>query len=125
MELYKDIETMPITVFMKFQKYVLIENGVGTNVQDFSKRLAKLYEYTVNNKPKFAMEEIANLQTLFYNVVEKEQDAKLYALSYLVKGNEQKSEDEVKEFIEKNLKKLTTKYIYELYFELKKKLLAV
>jgi len=125
MELYKDIETMPITVFMKFQKYVLIENGVGTNVQDFSKRLAKLYEYTVNNKPKFVLEEIANLQTLFYNVVEKEQDAKLYALSYLVKGNEQKSEDEVKEFIEKNLKKLTTKYIYELYFELKKKLLAV
>jgi len=125
MELYKDIETMPITVFMKFQKYVLIENGVGTNVQDFSKRLAKLYEYTVNNKPKFVLEEIANLQTLFYNVVEKEQDAKLYALAYLVKGNEQKSEDEVKQFIEKNLKKLTTKYIYELYFELKKKLLAV
>ena len=125
MELYKDIETMPITVFMKFQKYVLIENGVGTNVQDFSKRLAKLYEYTINNKPKFALEEIANLQTLFYNVVEKEQDAKLYALAYLVKGNEQKSEDEVKQFIEKNLKKLTTKYIYELYFELKKKLLAV
>lgn len=125
MELYKDINTMPITVFMRFQKYVMIEQGLGSNVQDFSTRLSKLNEYIINNRKDNAVEELKNVFSLFYNIVEKEQDVKLYAIACLVKGNEKLSDDEIKEFVKDRLLNKTVSEIYETYFDLKKKLLSV
>lgn len=125
MDLYKDINTMPIKVFMRFQKYVMIEQGLGSNVQDFSTHLAKLNEYIVNNRTENAIEEIKNVFNLFYNIVEKEQDVKLYAIASLVKGNENLGDEELKEFVNKNLLSKVVGEIYETYFDLKKKLLSV
>ena len=125
MELYKDINTMPITVFMRFQKYVMIEQGLGSNVQDFSTRLSKLNEYIYHDRKDNALEELKNVFNLFYSIVEKEQDVKLYAIASLVKGNEQLGDEELKEYVTNNLLNKTVNEIYETYFELKKKLLSV
>ena len=125
MELYKDINTMPITVFMKFQKYVMIEQGLGSNVQDFSTRLSKMGEYISHNRKDNALEELKNVFNLFYSIVEKEQDVKLYAIATLIKGNEKLSDEELKEYVTNNLIQKTVGEIYETYFELKKKLLSV
>ena len=125
MELYKDINSMPITVFMKFQKYVMIEQGLGSNVQDFSTRLSKMGEYISHNRKDNALEELKNVFNLFYSIVEKEQDVKLYAIAVLIKGNEQLGDEEIKDYVSKNLLNKTVEEIYKTYFELKKKLLSV
>ena len=110
---------------MKFQKYVMIEQGLGSNVQDFSTRLSKINEYIINNRKDNALEELKNVFNLFYSIVDKEQDVKLYAIATLIKGNEKISDEELKEYVTNNLMNKTVEEIYKTYFELKKKLLFV
>jgi hypothetical protein len=62
---------------------------------------------------------------LFYSIVDKEQDVKLYAIAVLIKGNEQLGDEEIKDYVSKNLLNKTVEEIYKTYFELKKKLLSV
>lgn len=123
MDLYKDINSMPITVFMQFQKYVIIEQGLGSNFQDFGQKLSKLTELVVHEQKEQSLEEIKNLYHLFYSLVDKKGDVKLHAIASLVKGNEGKSEEELGEFVKKNLLSKNVAEIYETYFDLKKKLL--
>ena len=110
---------------MRFQKYVMIEQGLGSNVQDFSTRLSKINEYITHNRKDNALEELKNVFNLFYSIVDKEQDVKLYAIAALIKGNEQLGDEELKEYVDTNLLNKTVNEIYETYFELKKKLLSV
>ena len=103
----------------------MIEQGLGSNVQDFSTRLSKINEYIINNRKDNALEELKNVFNLFYSIVDKEQDVKLYAIATLIKGNEKISDEELKEYVTNNLMNKTVEEIYKTYFELKKKLLFV
>jgi len=125
MELWSDIDTMPHKVFMRFQRYVMIEQGIGSDVQSFDKLFTKTYEYISHNKMQYAYDEVMNMRNLFFNLVEKEQDPKLSAIAVLVKGNEDKGEDEIDKYVNDVLKHKSVGEIYKTYFDLKKKLLSV
>ena len=125
MQLLTDINTMPIKVFMRFQKYVMIEQGIGSNVTDFDKHFNKMYEYISYKKNDEALKECMNLRNLFFNLVEKEQDIKLYAIASVTKGNENFGEDEITDYVNNVLKNKNVEEIYTAYYELKKKLLTI
>jgi len=43
-ELYEDIESMPIVAFSKMQKYQLISSGIGDSIGDFDGHFERLFK---------------------------------------------------------------------------------
>ena len=70
-EYYSTISDLPIKQFNEIQKLHLINTGIGSNITDFDKRLANLYEFIKTDNKAKALTEIENLRMLFNNVINK------------------------------------------------------
>lgn len=60
--MYEGIDEMPIVRFQKFQKYVLIDAGIGGDIASFDQRCAKVRGYLAQGKPDLAAQELENLR---------------------------------------------------------------
>ena len=49
-ELYDTIEELPVIRFHKYQKYLLVDSGIGSTIEDFDKHIEKARRPTTNNK---------------------------------------------------------------------------
>lgn len=61
-EMYDAIDEMPIVRFHKYQKMLLIDAGVGSDIAAFDQRLEKTRRYLLSGKPDKAQAELANLR---------------------------------------------------------------
>lgn len=81
-EIFDSIDEMPIVRFQKYNKYMLIDSGVGSDLQDILTHVerAKIY---IKANPNMAVAEMENLKQALYLVAE-EMSPKYMAFAVLV-----------------------------------------
>ena len=100
--IYSDIENMPINRFSKFNKYLMIESNVGSDLSDFTNNhLAKIYR-VAGDKDK-TITAANNLRQLFEFII-KEVNVTSLAFGVLVysingEGNEDLTEETLKNLV--------------------------
>lgn len=61
-EMYDAIEELPIVRFHKYQKMLLIDAGIGSDLVALDQRIEKVRRYLMDNKPEKAQKELENLR---------------------------------------------------------------
>ena len=61
-ELYDAIDEMPIVRFHKYQKLILIDSGIGADIQAFDQRIEKARRFLMSGKPEKVQQELENLR---------------------------------------------------------------
>lgn len=61
-EFFNAIDELPIVRFHKYQKYLLIDSGIGGDIQAFDARLEKTRRYLMEKQPDNAIKELENLR---------------------------------------------------------------
>lgn len=82
-ELYDSIEELPIVRFHKYQKYLLIESGIGDDLSAFDLRAEKIRQYILKDKKEKALQELSNMRQNVH-FVQNEVEIKNKALACLV-----------------------------------------
>lgn len=59
-------EELPIKRYTKFQKYLLIESGVGSTINEIGTHFSKVFDYLVHKLTDQALQETKNLYYNFY-----------------------------------------------------------
>ena len=89
-ELYEDIESMPIVAFSKMQKYQLISSGIGDSIGDFEGHFERLFKLVSGENKDKTVIELSNIRHLFWHIMNEISPESL-AFACLVKtinGNE-------------------------------------
>lgn len=60
-KMYDSIEDLPITRFHKYNKYLLIDSGVGSDIADVQAHIEKAIRF-INSTPEYAICELQNMQ---------------------------------------------------------------
>ena len=66
--LYNDIEALPIERFQKYNKMLMLDAGLGSDVKVFDSKLARINEFIQNNDIANASTEIDNIRQTLFNV---------------------------------------------------------
>ena len=103
-EYYDAIDELPIVRFHKYQKFLLIDAGVGADIAAFDQRIEKARRFIVANKPEQAQQELENLRQCVY-LIQSEVMPKHRAFAALVtkidgKACEDLSDDALGKIIE-------------------------
>lgn len=81
-EMYDSIDEMPIQRFQKYNKYLLVDSGIGTDLQDIINHINRAKIYAVKD-PKLAVAELDNMSQALY-LVSEELSPKYMAFAVLV-----------------------------------------
>lgn len=65
-EMYDAIDELPIVRFHKFQKLMLIDAGIGSDISSFDQRTEKMRRYLMDGKADKALMELDNLRQSLY-----------------------------------------------------------
>lgn len=92
-EIFDAIDEMPIQRFQKYNKYMLIDSGVGSDLQDILDHIerAKIY---IKANPAMAVTELENLRQALY-LVSEEMSPKYMAFAVLVNKIDGKPADDL------------------------------
>lgn len=60
-ELYTNIDTLPIVNFQKYNKYMLIDNIIGSDLTDTTTAVARAIRYIELSKPDLAVVQLQNI----------------------------------------------------------------
>lgn len=61
-EMYDSIEELPIVRFHKYQKLLLVDSGVGSDISAFDQHTERMRQYLLTGKPDKAQKELENLR---------------------------------------------------------------
>lgn len=61
-EMYDAIDELPIVRFHKYQKYLLVDSGIGADMAAFDQRIEKMRRYLMGGKADKAQAELDNLR---------------------------------------------------------------
>lgn len=100
--LYDSIDEMPIINFQKYNKYLLIDSGIGSDVNDIDAHIVKVAKFIKTNNAKKAMQELQNMRQSLY-MVNSEISPKYLAFATLIQSIDGK---EVTDLSDDNLKAL-------------------
>ena len=67
-EYYDTIEELPIVRFHKYQKLLLIDAGIGSDIAAFDQRIERMRRYLASNKPDKAQQELENMRQCVYMI---------------------------------------------------------
>jgi len=84
-EVYDTIEDMPIVRYTKFNKYLLIDAGIGSDLNDFDLHFQKISKFISQDKKKECYQELLNLRQSFSNIIQ-ELSPKYLAFATLIKS---------------------------------------
>lgn len=84
-ELYDSIEDLPIIRFHKYNKMLLVDAGIGSDLADFDRHIEKAIRYAAGTKPDLAIAELQNLRQNVY-FVQSEMSPRYLAFAVLVKS---------------------------------------
>lgn len=122
-ELYDSIEELPILRFQKYNKYLLLDACVGSDLNDISGRIDKAIRY-VGIDPKSAIMELRNLQ-IGIALIGEELSPKHMAFAAIIHSIQGKpigtSDDAFKDAL-KSLDKASNNFINRLLESIKKKI---
>lgn len=99
-------EVLPIKRFQRFNKYLMIDNDVGSTFEDYDKRTLKLVEFLRKDMKDEAIKELMNRRQMVFNAFEEysPRNLALAIMVYSIDG--QVVEDYSEENLERILKKL-------------------
>ena len=93
-ELYDSIDELPIVRFHKYNKMLLIDAGVGSDLSDWDAHMEKVVRYCRLNQPDKAEKEIGNIRQNIY-FIQSEISPKHLAFAALVKSIDGKLVDDL------------------------------
>lgn len=124
-EQYESIEELPMARYQKFNKYLLIDAGLGSDVDKFSEHANRVAAYIRNNNSSAALLELRNM-TQCVSLVMSEMSPAFLAFVSLVKSVDSKEVTDLSEegivALAKELSDLPVRSVFERLAELKKKL---
>lgn len=82
-EIYDSIDELPVHRFHKYNKYMLIDSGIGSDLDDFNRHLSRIKKFMVT-EPKEAHKELENLRQSLY-LISNEINPKHLSLIPLIK----------------------------------------
>lgn len=83
-ELWDSPEDLPIKKYQKFNKYLMIDNEIGSDYMDYAKRTAKLRAFLDKSMISEAIQEDNNRTQMVFNLME-EYSPKNMALAVMVR----------------------------------------
>lgn len=95
-ELWDDIETLPVARFHKFNKLLLVDAGVGSDLADFDRHIEKAMAYARGGDPLLAAAELENLRQCVY-LVQTRLSPRHMAFAALVRGIDGEPRDDLSE----------------------------
>lgn len=121
---YDSIDEMPIVNFQKYNKYLLIDSGIGSDADDIDAHITKIAKFINTNSHKKALQELQNMRQNMY-MVNNEISPKYLAfaaLIYSIDGKEltDLSDDGLKDALDK-LRKIKHSVVIDFLAWLKKK----
>lgn len=84
-ELYDAIEDLPIMRFHKYNKMLLVDAGIGSDLADFDKHIEKAIRYAHSKTPQLAAVELENMRQNVY-FIQSEISPRYLAFAVLVKS---------------------------------------
>lgn len=100
--LYDSIDEMPIINFQKYNKYLLIDSGIGSDVDDIDTHIVKVAKLIKSGNSKKAMQELQNMRQNMH-MVNSEISPKYLAFASLIQSIDGK---EVTDLSDEGLKSL-------------------
>ncbi len=124
-KVYDSIDEMPIVNFQKYNKYLLIDSGIGSDADDIDSHIVKIAKFIKAGDNKKALQELQNMRQNMY-MVNNEISPKYLAFAALIHSIDGKeltdlSDDGLKEVLSE-IKKIKHSKIIEFLYSLKKKL---
>lgn len=99
---YDSIDEMPIVNFQKYNKYLLIDSGIGSDADDIDAHIVKIAKFIKANNNNKALQELQNMRQNIY-MVNNEISPKYLAFAALIHSIDGK---EVNDLSDDGLKKL-------------------
>lgn len=123
-KVYDSIDEMPIVNFQKYNKYLLIDSGIGSDADDIDSHIVKIAKFIRAGDNKKALQELQNMRQNMY-MVNNEISPKYLAFAALIHSIDGKeltdlSDDGLKEVLNR-IKKIKHSKIIEFLYSLKKK----
>lgn len=124
LKLYDSIDEMPIVNFQKYNKYLLLDSGIGSDADDVDAHIVKIARYIKAGSSEKALQELQNMRQNIY-MINSELSPKYLAfaaLIYSVDGQEvtDLSDDGLKALLG-DIKKVKHSSLFSLLAKLKKK----
>lgn len=121
---YDSIDEMPIINFQKYNKYLLIDSGIGSDADDIDAHIVKIAKFIKANNNKKALQELQNMRQNMY-MVNNEISPKYLAFAALIHSIDGKevndlSDDGLKKLL-KDLKSIKHSKVIDFLLWLKKK----
>lgn len=121
---YDSIDEMPIVNFQKYNKYLLIDSGIGSDADDIDAHITRVAKFIKSNNAKKALQELQNMRQNMYMVNSEISPRYLAfaALIYSVDGKEVNdlSDDGLKKLLQ-DLKDIKHSKVIDFLLWLKKK----
>lgn len=102
---YDSIDEMPIINFQKYNKYLLIDSGIGSDVDDIDAHIARIAKFIKSNNAKKALQELQNMRQNMY-MVNSEISPKYLAFAALIHSID---DEEVNDLSDDGLKNVLAK----------------
>lgn len=123
-KLYDSIDEMPIENFQKYNKYIIIDAGLGSDIDSVDEHIVQLAKLINSDDKKKAMQELQNMRQNMHMIVSgiSPRYMAFAALIYSIDGKkvESQSDTSLQELLS-DLKKAEHNSIIETLFQLKKK----
>ena len=124
LELYDGIEELPIINFQKFNKYMLIDSGIGSDFEDVNNHISTLARLIKSSDKVKALQELQNMRQNMFMVISNISPKHMAFAAFIHSVNGQKVTDLSDENLKRILDSLRTvkrSKIIDLLAELKKK----
>lgn len=101
-KVYDSIDEMPIVNFQKYNKFLLIDSGIGSDADDIDAHIVKIAKFIKSKDDKKAFQELQNMRQNMH-MVNNEISPKYLAFAALIHSINGK---EVKDLSDDNLKSI-------------------
>ena len=114
---YDSIDEMPIVNFQKYNKYLLIDSGIGSDADDIDAHITRVAKFIKSNNVKKALQELQNMRQNMY-MVNNEISPRYLAFAALIHSIDG---EEVNDLSDDGLKEIKHSKIIDFLTWLKKK----
>ena len=105
-EIYDSIDELPIKRYHKFNKYMLVDSGIGSDLNDINDHISKILRYIDKSDKKNAKTQLENMRQSLY-LISQETNIRHLSFMVLIKSIDGK---EVYDISDKNLKRLLKQF---------------
>ena len=105
-ELYDSIDELPIKRFHKFNKYLLVDSGIGSDLNDINEHIGRIIRYVDKSDKQKAKVQLENLRQSLY-MVSQETNVKHLSFVFLVKSIDGK---ELTDLSDENIKRIQVQF---------------